>query len=360
MANSPKKTVGSAMRVWNAHGGLPRARIAIGHEARLRLEGGPLVLVRYREHLSAGTARLVLGELQDAVEPAVVLADRSTVAARRLLHEHGVGVVDGAGTARLSLPGLIVHTDPVPARSRGAAPRTEPSPKAPAADARRGPDGRLRRVHLRGRSALVGRALLLWPGVDWHLQDLAARCGLSPSPVHFVLRRLEEDAILLTEGRGPRKTRRLVAREALLDLLAEEHEDRGAAHATGHRTEQGADVGLTAGVAAALQTAGVPYAVTGAAALEQMLPARSTAPATVWVGGDVPLTELLALVGARPDPRPANVELRRARDASPLAFSRTRDGVRLADHVRIYLDLIADPDHDPSHAGLLRRALVSR
>jgi hypothetical protein len=352
VTRSPKKHAGPALRVWNAHGGLPRARIVPGQEPRLRLDGGLLVRVRHCERLHAAAARTVLREPRDGGEPLVVTADRSTVVGRRLLQEGGAGVVDGAGRARVRLPGLVVHTDPAP-------PPRVPA-DGPPAFPDRGPDGRPRRVRLRGRTGLVGHALLLWPGADWQVQDLAARCGLSPSPVHFALRRLEALGAVETEGRGPGKTRRLVAREALLDLLVAEHEDRGTERVSVHRAPAADGRPVAEDVARALHGAGVPHAVTGGAAFARLVGAPPPGVTAVWVAGETPLTELGDGLGADPTRGPANVELRRARDASPLAFGRVRDGVRLANHIRVYLDLLADPGHDPGHADVLRHALVGQ
>jgi len=342
MPKMPKNDVALALRAWNALDGLPRAREAAGLEPLLRIEGADVVRVRFRRTLDAGVARAMATELEArASPPAVVVAERSTGTARRILEEHGIGVVDVAGHARLRLPGLVVRME------AGGASRSRPTRVA---------DGRARGVRLRGRTGLVGQALLLWPGTHWQGQALADRCGLSPSPVHFVLRRLEESGMVTTEGRGPRKTRYVAHREALLDLLVEEHLDRGVAREAGRLA--GLPVAETAG---ALAAAGLPYAVTGAAAFDRRAAVRAPAgTTTIWVGATASLTGALAAAGAQPADEAADVELRQVDGDAPLAFARSSGGVRVANPVRVYLDLVTGPDGGGPRAAQLRRALVGR
>jgi len=350
MPRTPKNEVLLALRVWEAIDGLPRAREATGLEPLLRIDGADVVRVRFCRTLDAGAARALASELdRPASPPAVVTAERSTEPARRILEHHRVGVVDATGTARLRLPGLVVRVD-------AASPAGATSPGRPTRVA----DGRARGVRLRGRTGLVGQALLLWPGTHWQGQALADRCGLSPSPVHFVLRRLEESGMVTTEGRGPRKTRHVAHREALLDLLVEEHRDRGVVRAAGRRAGTSA-----AELAGALAAAGVPHVVTGAAAFDRRAAVRAPAASTtIWVGATASLAGALAAAGVVTPAEAAggapDVELRQVDGDAPLAFARSSGGVRVANPVRVYLDLVTGPDGGGARAAQLRRALVGR
>jgi hypothetical protein len=319
-----------ALAVWRSFAGLPPAWSMRGPGPRLQIAGGHDVHVRYRDALDAPTARRLADELDRTTGPAVVVTRRATVPARTVLHDRGVGLVDGSGLVRVSLPGLTLYVD---------------APRAPAGS----PLARDRSVRLGGRTGLVAQALLLRAEAGWHVRELADRCGLSPSPVHFALRHLEEQGVVVASGRGPAKTRHVVDRAALLDLVADEHHDRGVEEVRGHV----AGAPDLEALARTLDGAGVPYAATTAAAFARLTraPAPADAPATVWVGGDVPLAALLA-----PAPDGPPVVLRRAPSGTPLAFARNADGVRVVNLVRLHLDL-ADAG-DPRRAAVIRRALV--
>jgi len=166
--------------------------------------------------------------------------------------------------------------------------------------------------------------------------------------------------MVTTEGRGPRKTRHLAHREALLDLLVEEHLDRGVVRAAGRHTGASA-----AELAGALAAAGAPYVLTGAAAFDRRAAVRAPAgTTTIWVGGTTSLASALAAAGVATAAGAADgapdVELRQVDGDAPLAFARASGGVRVANPVRVYLDLVTGPDGGGARAAQLRRALVGR
>jgi len=325
-------------RIWDRIEALPP--ITPIEEGIARISGGPAVRVVARARLDAAAAWAVVGERAAGERaPLVVVAQTSTASARRILAEHEIGVVDGAGAARIALPGLIVHIEPVPGASRSS-------------------DRAARQARLAGRSSLIGQALLLWSDETWQVQGLAQRCGVSKALVSTLLRRLEEDGIVTSHGAGPNKLRRLERPAALLDLLAEEHQDRGVESIAGYRFSQ-SPAQLAGSVAHALGRENVRYALTGFAASELIAPLVTSVPeVAVWVGGARPLREMLTDVGGEPVDVGANLIMRRARDDGPLAFAVERDGVMLANPVRIYLDLVGDPRRGAEQAEHVRREVL--
>ena len=165
-----------------------------------------------------------------------------TEGARAALAEEGIGTIDGLGNVRLELPGLLVRLD-------GAARR----PRAKT------------RVALSGKTSLVAQAMLLDTARSWHVAELAEYAGVSPALAHRVLQRLVDLEIVASQGAGPSKQRRLAEPSALFDLWVEEHRDRGRRHPTFMLAAAAEDLAAT--VCRRLESAGVSYALTGAAAI---------------------------------------------------------------------------------------------
>ncbi|VAV91713.1 hypothetical protein MNBD_ACTINO02-268, partial [hydrothermal vent metagenome] len=169
------------------------------------LDGSLSFAVERKLGINAGNVWGVV-HLAEALDlPLVLVADRSTKATRSVLREHGVGYLDAIGSANVTLPGMYVRTD----SSRGA----HPALSTPT-------------TRLRGKAGLVVQALLIEPNLDWGVSSLAEAAGVSVGLAHNVLAHLERKDIAASEGRGPQRVRRVVAMGALLDLWAEENDDR--------------------------------------------------------------------------------------------------------------------------------------
>ena len=125
------------------------------------------------------------------------MARESTADARRILREHGIGIVD-SGNAHIELPGLLVHVE-------GGHPAAYARP-----------------VRLSGRAGVVAQALLLYQGRRWQVEDLAEEARVSDGLAHRVLVRLEAENLVASEGAGTRRHRYVTDASALLDLWAEE------------------------------------------------------------------------------------------------------------------------------------------
>jgi hypothetical protein len=296
------------------------------------------VAVEVRTHANAATAWQLLHYAEEFRDlPLLVIARDSTDEARRILADHGVGLVDGLGNAHLALPGLLIHLEP----RRG--PRKVPTDTPP--------------VRLRGRAGLAAEALLLEPNRSWHVQDLRRVAGVSTGLAHRVLTRLEGEGLLEAEGSGPSRVRRVRNPAALLDLWAEENvarEESTGVYVLGRSPHE-----LIRGVGKNLGAKGVVHAVTGAAAASLVAPFATAVPVVdVWVSERVVPTELCEYLEGELVPDGQNVVLHQERGDVSLRFREKRDELWITSRFRIYLDLRRDPRRGRTQADNLREEVI--
>ena len=268
----------------------------------------------------------------------VVVTQSTTQEARERLAQAGVGVIDANGAIRLNLPGLFVWRD---------GQRADPATRTQA-----------RPITLAGKAGLAAQALLREPQRPWTVNDLAENADLSVGLAHRVFTRLQNEGLLLAQGTGPRKTRRLTDPAALLDLWAEEMRDRDVRQLRAYRLARDART-LATTIGKALDAANIVHAVTGAAAAARLAPFVTAIPVTeIWVAELDDLHQVSTAARAPEVSEGHNVVFRAARDDLPLAF-RTRDkNVWLADTFRVYLDLRADPRRGKEQAARLRQEVL--
>lgn len=306
-----------------------------GVDAVLVKKGGETILVEYKSRLRGPDARHVVEQLGHYAERPLVVAGESTARARQMLVDAGVDVVDAAGNAHIDRPGILIHVEQP---SRG--PRTSYG-------------GRLR-----GKAAVVVQALLLEPEREWKVVDLAKRVDASLAMVHQVLTSLEERELLTATGAGRTRRRKVASAAALLDLLAEDLEDRGVEKLDAYRFAQRSE-DLLSDVSNQLRQDGVAHAISGAAAANLLAPHLTSVPTTVvWVARDRPLSDAVGIVRAEPTDRGANLQLMSARDDVPLAFAEEHNGIRLANVFRIYVDSRREPQRGAEQAEHLRREVI--
>ncbi len=218
------------------------------------------VAFQVQSRANAATAWRVVHEAAVRPDrPVVLVAGESTADARRILREHGIGIVDSLGNAHIELPGLLVHVE---------------GGGQPAAYARP--------VRLSGKAAVVAQALLLHPGHRWQVQELAKQAAVSDGLAHRVLVRLEDERLAATDGAGSRRLRYVTDASALLDLWAEEDKPRpeltrAFVLAQGPRQ-------LSVEIGRNLASRGLDHALTGAAAANIIAPFITSVPVTeIWV-----------------------------------------------------------------------------
>ncbi len=322
---------------------LPVVAAEPGADGRLRVDGRTFELVvEYKKRIGAADAWLVVRMVEEypkrPAKAAIVVADRTTADARRILVDHGIGYVDGLGNAHLDYPGAYVHIE---------TPRKQREPRAV---------GELR---LAGKAGVAAQALLLEPRREWRVTDLAARADVSVGLVHAVLDRLERLEIVEAHGGRRARARTIADPAALLDLWAEENRDRGVRQLGAYLLPPRGGGGVAEGAAKALRLAEVDHALTGVVAAAMLAPFVTALPAALfWVDAAQPLEDVVERLDAEPAERGANLILMQANDNLPIMFAEERDGIRLANVFRIYLDARADPKRGREQAEHFRREVI--
>lgn len=311
-------------------------------DGRLCVDGRTFELVaEYKKRVGTADAWRVVHMAEQLpkrpVTAALVIADRTTAQARRVLAANGVGYVDALGNAHLEYPGVYIHIE-TPRRER-----ERPEPGA---------------LRLSGKAGVAAQALLLEPEREWGVTDLAKRAGVSVGLAHAVLRRLEQLAIVEAHGDGRTRARTVVDPPALLDLWVEENRDRGVRRLGAYLLPPRGG-GVLETVAPRLADARIEHALTGVAAAAMLAPFVTAVPVTTfWVDAAEPLDDVVSTLGAEEAERGANVVLMQADANLPLAFAEERDGVRLANVFRIYYDAQADPRRGRDQAQHFRREVI--
>ena len=298
--------------------------------------GRSVAAVEFKSQVAAPDARMLASHFEGSRPPTIVVTNRTTAQARQILQDHGIGIVDSAGNAHVELPGLVIHVEKPPQRAA-----TKP--------------GALR---IAGKTAVVIQALLLDPERNWKLTDLADRAGASVGTAHRVVRYLEGRELLVQEGSGPSRRRRVADAGALLDLLAEELRDRGSRSLLAYRFEQvGRD--LPRAVGRKLAEREIAFAISGVAAANILAPFLTAVPmVAVWIAAEAPLPGVAEAIGAEATERGANLTLMQVDDDTPLAFASERNHLRLANPFRIYVDAARDPQRGTEQAEHFRREVI--
>ncbi len=297
------------------------------------------MVVEVKQHANAGTAWQVIDYARTIPDVRVLLiAGDTTKEARDILERHGIGVIDGLGNAHLQLPGLLVHVEGEgrPRRPIGTQPPTR----------------------LTGKAGILAQALLLDPKRDWQVQDLVGTTGISAGLAHRVLTRLQADGLLVVDGAGPRRVRRLINPTGLLDLWVEENRDRAADRMPAFRLAP-APRQLGADLATSLNRAGIAYALTGAYIATQVAPFITAVPVIdMWITDAVTLDDAARAAEAEPVTTGHNLILKQVAGDAPLAFRRDTDGVWRVNDFRLYYDLRNDPRRGKEQADRLREEVI--
>lgn len=294
------------------------------------------IAVEFKARANAATARQLVHQFETlAATPLLLVAGETTVEARAILEEHGIGVIDSLGNAHLELPGLLFHLEGRRPQRRAGGPITP--------------------IRLRGKAGIAAQALLLQPDRAWKVQDLAQDAGVATGLAHRVLARLEDEGVVVAEGSGPQRVRRVTNRAALLDLWAEEQLERPQ-RTLGHLLAQTPQQ-LIQQLGINLGRAGIDYALTGAAAANLVAPFVTAIPVVeVWVAETAAPEALRA--AADPVTEGQNVVFLQAKDDAPLAFREQRRDLWVANRFRLYADLRRDPRRGREQADHLREQVI--
>lgn len=296
------------------------------------------VAIEFKQRVNAAIAwQLVQRPRERPKRPLLLIAGETTKESRSILENHGISVIDGLGNVHVELPGLLLHLEGARNRKHHAAMSIS--------------------ALLRGKAGILAEALLLEPERVWQVNELAEVANVAPSLAHRVLTRLENEGIVATEGRGPRRVRRIVNAPGLLDLWAEENNERArrtSAHLLAQTPQQ-----LVHLLSTSLERASIKYALTGSAAATLLAPFVTA----------VPVVELWAAAAAAPDDLAntahatlvddgSNVTFLQTPGDAPLKFRERTSDTWIVSRVRLYADLRRDPKRGLEQAEHLRREVI--
>lgn len=236
---------------------------------------------------------------------------------REALEARDASYLDAGGHLHLVAPGVFIHL--------GGA-RSAPRLKQPG-------QGSLGVHGVRAIQALLGEQTPV------SVSQLAERAALSVGQTHKVLTRLEELGLVRTGGRGPAKRRTVRERTELLDWLQTQP--------SATRRERSLQVALYARrpedlwlhSSAKLSKAGIPHALTGAAAASAFGIGPTSVPLSrLRISPEVPLSQAAEALGAEVTERGANLTLLQDTGRVGCQSATHHDGILVAPPVRIYLD----------------------
>lgn len=337
---------GTPDRYRDALAGAPRTKVLPGDRNRVGVDGNfrPLVFLP-RPHIDGDVEAAV--ELARGVPPGTVGMIASIMIPERerdALEAAGLSWCDGRGALHLTWPGTLIHID-----HSGRGPRrgrTEP--------AKLGPTG-IRAVQV-----------LLATDGEWTVSRLSRDAAISVGQAHNVFKALEAERLLSSTGKGPQQRRRITDRRGAMDWLATVDLARRRPKAAATYLYARTPEEMLQRFAQRASDAGLPYAVTGAAASQLLgVPVFSQLVVShIRVGGihaDTALHRLgLEQLDAEDAGRGMNLEL--WTDTGELGTFSAQDvnGVRVAPPVRVWLDLARQGGRGADAAQLFREQVLER
>lgn len=207
---------------------------------------------------------------------------------------------------------------------------------------------------LGGRIGVAVQEMLLDDRQWWRVTDLAAAANVAAGTAQAALRRLEDAELMVAEGVGPHKRRRVLDRAALLERwVVDAKKDRHRLLSAYVYAQGPGD--LARAVSARLTEEHIGHAVTGATAALLLAPhATDVRTCEVWVHSTVGPDMIAAALGTPPVEKGGNVVVLRAKTDAPLFRAKAEDGVVVANALRVYADLMEDPKRGQEQAQFLR------
>lgn len=242
----------------------------------------------------------------------IVLAPYLRADVRRALEAHGVPYFDFHGNVHLEAPGLLVHVQ-TPVRQEASR--------------------ALGLVGVRGAQTVLEQ-----PERAWGVSDLARDARMSVGQAQNVMKILETETLVFTEGKGPARRRRVTDRGRFLDWINLQKPGRESRAkltcALYARTPE--DLWKKIGK----RLGAVEYAITGSAAAS-ILGAGPTSlqRSVVRVAGSGPLRDIADLLDAEISDRGANLVLWNDTGLLGTIGSLRVRGMAIAPKVRVFMDL---------------------
>jgi len=310
-------------------------RLAHGRQADAVIHTpGRRFVVEVKRSATAASVRGAIEQLQrltagaeDGAIPLVVVPHMGEVG-QSLCAERGIAWLDLSGNAVVVAPGLHIHVEGRPNRfRRRGRPRSAFAPK----------------------SSRIARWLLMHPESALTQRELAKATGVDEGFTSRIVAELQKDGLVGRDEAG-----RVAVREpnVLLETWRADYDFAKHDIIRGHIPARSGDE-LLRKLDTALEAAAVEHAATGLAGAWLLTHFAGFRLVTVLVR-TMPPSELLDRLGFREEPRGANVWLVVPRDEGVFQGAETRDGVRCAHPVQVYLDLRGHPERAREAAEKVR------
>jgi len=248
---------------------------------------------------------------------------------RRFCEERGLVWFDLSGNAHIKAPGLLIHVEGRPNRFRSAGrPRSVFAPK----------------------SSRITRQLLIEPYRAVTQRELSQETGLDEGQTSRVVRRLEQDKLIIRDERG---AIRATDPSQLLDAWREVYDFSRHNIIKGHIAARSGDE-LLRHIANVLDQNKIDHAATGLGAA-WLYSHFSVFRVTSFYLRPVPSEDLLGLLHFRLEPRGANTWFVVPNDEGVFHGTAVREGVLCVHPVQIYLDLKGHPERASEAASRLRQ-----
>lgn len=275
-----------------------------GDVLQLSMTGGSPAsfIVEEKSRLSMEGARTLVKLVEDESSRVLVATRKLSDEARSVLKANDLSWVErDTGACRIKAPGIFVERSPAKEELESAssgAPR--PAPK------------------LRGKAGVIAETLLLFfQKDDITVRDLANRAGASLGYASRVLKRLEQEAVVVSEGAHAHKRRQIADSAGLLDIWKDEEKadswTRRSLYVWSQTTEDLYSRLLD------LTEAGIRWALGHTSAANRYVPTLTRQPdPEVWVPATVPMTEVAAVLDGELVESGSNLTVWLSADDSPL------------------------------------------
>ena len=293
------------------------------------------------EYKASGEAAIVRGAIEQVRRaaagmgkqtiPVVAVAYMGEVG-RRLCEQAGVGWLDLSGNVHIAAEGLIIHVEGRPNRfKRPGRPSSAFAPKG----------------------ARIARQLLIHSHEHFSQRELAQLAGLGEGYTSRIVRRLEEDNLVVRNDQG---AVRVADTALLLDAWSESYDFQKHRITQGHIAARDSDQ-VVRKTTQLLKAHEARYAATGLAGAWLVTKSATFRLTTLYVDDDA-LDLLRSEAGLREESRGANVWVVVPNDEGVYQGSKRRSGVWCAHPVQVYLDLLAHPERAAEAAAELRARLL--
>lgn len=275
-----------------------------GNVLRISISGGTPVpfVVEEKSRLSMEGAERLAKLVGDDSSRVMVATRKLSGEARSVLKDNDISWVErDTGACRIKAPGVFVERSPAKEELESTASgATGSAPK------------------LRGKAGVIAETLLLFfPEEDIAVRDLAKSADASLGYVSRVLKRLEREGIVASEGAHAHKRRQLADSAGLLDIWRDEEKADSWTRRSLYVWSQTKEALYSR--LQNLTEAGIRWALGHTSAANRYAPTLTREPdPEVWISGAVPVAEVAEVLDGEVVESGSNLTVWQSDDDSPL------------------------------------------